>query len=379
MKTILDKKDAQGEALMLITTSWLSMHKQLQKDSTENYRNNSDRSSKDCKKVKDHLLDIVDQMSKHEVNQILQDETALSISVEKIHTTNKGMKDRQSTYKNKSTHYDRLHSLCKTQSEKFNFQPNNNQFACAAYIHNTLRVRERVLLTMPPGKGKSRIILSLLLVYQSHPNQKYWDRFVIVFTHQELLNADRDMYEQMAQTWGIEIKLLVFNVEILQNEINSQDFVIYDEADFVFLDKLFDPPECKFLVGLTATPSLKQYEIDLYDAHKMAVVHSGVRANIEINDVEKTTINAFIASSQNATMMFFLDEDRIEEIQQKCRGRSEFLTNEAKRTKLRALSENTVVFVTDELLMRGLDYRSQARDGIHLIFMKPFSSSRALI
>lgn len=118
--------------------------------------------------------------------------------------------------------------------------------------------------------------------------------------------------------------------------------------------------------------------MNLYEAHKMALVHSGVQATIDVNEIEETSVEIFMESSQNATMMFFIDQDRIQEIQEKCGSRSEVLTDETERKKLRALSEKTVVFVTDELLMRGLDYRSRARDGIHLIFMKSFSSSRAL-
>ena len=78
----------------------------------------------------------------------------------------------------------------------------------------------------------------------------------------------------------------------------------------------------------------------------MAVVHSGVRDDIKINEIEKTNIETFIECSRNATMMFFLNWDQIPQIQEKCRYRSVIHINEVNREKLRALSVETVVLVT---------------------------------
>ena len=46
---------------------------------------------------------------------------------------------------------------------------------------------------------------------------------------------------------------------------------------------------------------------------------------------------------------------------------------------LRSLTKSDMLIVTDPILLRGFDYKSDAPDGINLLLMSPVSSGRALL
>ena len=187
---------------------------------------------------------------------VLNDETSLCAAISKITTKNKEVAGNFKSFKFPAN--EMKFDKCKNQAAQIGFAPNFNQFACAAYVHHTIRAKEnhnKMLIIMPPGKGKSRVALSLMYLFANGTTNICFDRVVMVFTHHALLTADEAMFTNLAQLWSINIKLA--SLEDVKNGalIKPKDFVIYDEADFIFLDEVFNPPPCKFLVGLTATPT----------------------------------------------------------------------------------------------------------------------------
>ena len=46
---------------------------------------------------------------------------------------------------------------------------------------------------------------------------------------------------------------------------------------------------------------------------------------------------------------------------------------------LRSLTKSDMLIVTDSILLRGFDYKSDAPNGINLLMMSPVSSGRALL
>ena len=65
--------------------------------------------------------------------------------------------------------YMKLQSECNAMARDADMQPNNNQFACAVYIAENLKStnkEKKIMLTMPPGEGKSRITVALLYLIE---------------------------------------------------------------------------------------------------------------------------------------------------------------------------------------------------------------------
>ena len=61
--------------------------------------------------------------------------------------------------------YITLQGECNTKARDAKMCPNNNQFACAVYITENLKAntsQKKIMLSMPPGEGKSRITVALL-------------------------------------------------------------------------------------------------------------------------------------------------------------------------------------------------------------------------
>ena len=67
-----------------------------------------------------------------------------------------------------------------------NFSVNNNQFACAVAALCDSRHR-RNFLSIPPGKGKSRVIVAVIVLRNEYSGTK---DFTIVFTTELLKSVD---------------------------------------------------------------------------------------------------------------------------------------------------------------------------------------------
>ena len=148
--------------------------------------------------------------------------------------------------------YGKHQSDCNIKAEEAEFMPNNNQFGCAVFIAEHLKAtakENKILFTMPPGEGKSRITVALLYLMMKK-NVTY---FTLLFSHEAIMKADQDKLERLETQWGLDIRYEVYAAD---KEISARtnEMLIIDEADYLLLDKQLQPDKkFKYIVGLTAT------------------------------------------------------------------------------------------------------------------------------
>ena len=132
--------------------------------------------------------------------------------------------------------YTKLYRSIVESTGDYQFAPNHNQFAAAVaslYIKD-----QRVLLSVPPGKGKSRILAVILIIkFTLSPLMK----FTIVFASEFGKSVDCKKYQQVADFYQINLNMVVFQPGVpIENQVREYDFVLMDEADEILLDNTDD-------------------------------------------------------------------------------------------------------------------------------------------
>ena len=105
--------------------------------------------------------------------------------------------------------YLKLQSECNAMARDADMQPNNNQFACAVYIAENLKStakEKKIMLTMPPGEGKSRITVALLYLML----KKHFTSFTLLFSHEGIIKADQISLRRLQTHWGLDIRYVVY-------------------------------------------------------------------------------------------------------------------------------------------------------------------------
>ena len=107
-------------------------------------------------------------------------------------------------------HYLGLQQDCITKASEVELAPNNNQYGCAVYIAEKLKPtanEKRLLLSMGPGEGKSRITVGLLYLMC----KKGVTSFTLLFSHEALMKADKVGLERLQKQWCLDIRYEVFS------------------------------------------------------------------------------------------------------------------------------------------------------------------------
>ena len=76
-----------------------------------------------------------------------------------------------------------------------NFVPNNSQFGCAVAALCDKR-KPRSIISIPTGKGKSRVIAAVIALAVTYDDEK---AFTIVYSSELLKSVDCKKYELLAQ------------------------------------------------------------------------------------------------------------------------------------------------------------------------------------
>ena len=87
---------------------------------------------------------------------------------------------------------------------------NNNQMAC---VIGAVRCKGkgRVFLTIPPGKGKSRVIAGIIAYKSKFENCK---KFTIMFSSELLKGVDEKVYQHIQNVFSVSINLVVYNPKV---------------------------------------------------------------------------------------------------------------------------------------------------------------------
>ena len=192
----------------------------------------------------------------------------------------------------------------------------------------------------------------------------------------------------IAKTFGIAvISCCVFTeVEVALHCVTSEDrsivageneLVILDEADQLLLDNLLQL-EANYCVGLTATPFLKLDGVEadyLRDCLRFKVFDSGIDSAVRSAQLMPvSSIEEFIReNAHRAKLIFGLPADEADIRALACDTK----LNETNLAVTKNLSKTSCLLVTEETLMRGIDYRAEGC-GIALLIANALTSDRAL-
>lgn len=251
---------------------------------------------------------------------------------------------------------------------------NNNQFAAAVAALCSPKSK-RQFLTVPSGMGKSRIIAAVLALKNMMEGTQH---FTIVFTTSLLRSVDQKVYSILQRLLDIQLDLVVFDSRVLlQSQIRRGDYVIIDEADQVLLDYQEDLSH-PYVLALSATPFAEQKvdEQDYLERLNFALIDSKIGGAIDWrNDTEVASVQKFFKQSAGFARLIYDTDDRLESP-----PTAVTLTDCKDLERLKMLTSQDVVLITDATLARGVDYR--AADGIKglaLLVMSSSQSERAYI
>lgn len=165
-----------------------------------------------------------------------------------------------------------------------------------------------MLLSVPSGKGKSRIIAAIIALQAEFNDRQH---FTIVYSSRLLMSANEKRYKQLAITLGKPIEQIVFDPSVpLQEQLDGDSYVLIDEADHILLDKLATLDN-SHVVGLSATPATANLAMETayLSKHGFETVDSKIAGYIYPNtSVKSVTIHQFMHDSEGMARLVYARE-----------------------------------------------------------------------
>ena len=252
-------------------------------------------------------------------------------------------------------------------------QVNNNQYGCA--VAATCERKPRIIVAVPPGKGKSRIMAAIIALKFDFSKDK---RFTVLYSSELLRSADEAKFHLLQQLlYGSEIRQVVFNPDKpVRDQVDETTFLLVDEADTVFLDNAVVPAN-KNIIALSATvvtPALNT-EYNFLQYHKFHCVNSHIAGFIDPDAAwPRATVAQFVSKSAEYAKLIYDPNNKL-------RDANKTVTYNCRDLRrLQNLTKDDILVVTEAELMRGVDYRSAySTKGISLLVMGTFASTRAFV
>ena len=267
-----------------------------------------------------------------------------------------------------------------------------NQLAVSAFVVTQVVKyhRKRIFMQVPPGKGKSRMIASVVLGIAQRSTSL--DKVVVVFNceflkqvDEKVLNAVRyHLANDAVNKRRCEIKCVVGMKEGLKL-CNGKTLLVIDEGDY----NLLDDTEHDFMktkdrdfyavFAMSATlPESDKYATYMLKSMRFLVFDSNIRGTLRASDCSlMTDLQVFLEDNDPPrAKLIFTDHSKVKEVRSKAQG-SVFEENPEDKDFIENLTPNHVVIVTNERNMRGYNYRCP--EGINLLIDKTFSNERAFI
>ena len=187
---------------------------------------------------------------------------------------------------------------------------------------------------------------------------------------------------------GAELKLVVGNEE-MKKETNKDTILLIDEADKMFIDDMNClPGNQKACTGFTATiPSSREGEIvreRLIEKLNFGILSDwGYPDENREPDEEVDSFEAFFEQSNRCAKLVWCTPGKMLLTEEKATEAGFKVFRNCENLDYIRNMRGRCLIVTDEYLMRGIDYRlkeTQAfdgKDGIDLLVACPFSNERA--
>ena len=205
--------------------------------------------------------------------------------------------------------------------------------------------------------------------------------FTVVFTTGLLKRASQSFYEEIADVLGLTLDLKVYDPKwSLDGLVKPGYYAVIDEADVVLLDHAQTLTNPRML-ALSATPfsdhvAEREHVVDVLG---FKVIDSKMEGSISFESARTATasisVERFFAASKCYAKLIYNTGESHPEILKKAT-----LTNPTDLARLKQLTSNDVILITDPSLARGIDYRAAERArGIALFVMSSCPSMRAYV
>ena len=186
---------------------------------------------------------------------------------------------------------------------------------------------------------------------------------------------------------GAELKQAV-GMKAAERISNKDSIILIDEADKLLIDDAEEPPKnCKACIGFTATiPSGKEGDVvqDRLKKFKIEIWNNFGYKNDGLNvDAEVASIVEFFQIAKHRAKLVFCSAGKVLKVTQQAVDKNFKIIQDCKDLARIRDMHGYCLIVTDESLMRGIDYRLQERekcmeeDGIDLLVACSFSNTRA--
>ena len=206
--------------------------------------------------------------------------------------------------------------------EELGFSPNNNQKGIAAnaiyYMTSKSHRVQRMIVSFPPGHGKSRIVPTFIKTMSLLGNSVYAK---VLFLHEEQMKDDFPLIEKLVKDAGdFELEAEVvgddgknYDVPAAKKGKAMMPLLLVDEVDSVLLDKRCTFGQEWFVLGLTACEREDYSAAEIQYIEQTAnftLKESNVQDLLPQHDIRKNATNLDDFVSANASkhaLMFYID------------------------------------------------------------------------
>ena len=189
---------------------------------------------------------------------------------------------------------------------------------------------------------------------------------MVVWPNQVLQDQDAEAWTRVKGLFsdlGAELKLDV-GLKRVREEPDENALVLVDEADKLFVDDAEEPPrKCKACVGFTATiPSGKEGVVvqNRLEQLKVKIWNELGYQHIDRDvDTEVASIEEFFEVANRGAKLVFCSAGKVLKVTQQAADRDLKVIQDCKDLARIRDMHGYCLIVTDESLMRGIDYRLQ--------------------
>ena len=277
--------------------------------------------------------------------------------------------------------YAELYDGLSTLMAEYDLEPSVEQYGVAvgAVVRYQLGQKKQIWI-QPAGSGKSRVLVLVGLLMQK-VNKKFKSIYVY-YSHEVLRQTDDRIWTRIAATSAVP-----FERRIMPDltGVGPSSLILVDEADYMLFDLAVVFKATQTVIGLTATCTdlskeayqqyIRQFQYDIIQSG----IKPGTKRAAAEHLVNITAADFFSTPGGRMPQLVFLHAEMVEEYNALAVNMGNtVVVNCSDIDVVRHLQPAYTYLVTEEVLMRGVDYHSDNDEGIRLLIAAPMTSQRAL-
>jgi len=260
---------------------------------------------------------------------------------------------------------------------------NNNQRGTAAAMLGKMfkgqNKPKRIVAAVPTGKGKSRIIAALVSGMCLTGCAR---KIVVVFPSEILMKTDQEVLTKIAKLSQVKDAELECRVGLKDLKYDKHTFYIVDECDYELFEQqqmeAARHAQVKGWIGLTASSwatGMEHLELLEKGFH---TVDPKISNTVNEHGVEECELVEFFQKHPGRAKLIFAKEEAADVYKELAKEHDlTYIENCQDLEIIRNLTGKDMLVVTEEILMRGVDYRAQ--HGIDLLIATTTSTKRSFL